>query len=115
MPEKNVLFYLDTILEAIESIENYTLDSTFDEFLQDKKTEDAVVRNLEIIGEAMKNIPEDFRENNPEVNWKGFAGMRDKLIHHYFGVDWKIVWKTIQTLLPSLKSQILHIIEDNTG
>src|SRR4030043_490535 len=113
MPEKSLLFYLEMILDAINSIQNYTQDMNYNQFLRDRKTRDAVVRNLEVIGEAIKSLPEDFRLHYPTVNWRGFAEMRDKLIHQYFGVDWEIVWKTLQKTIPDLKKQITIIIHED--
>lgn len=82
MPKKrNINLFFADILEAINSIKEYTHNMGYEEFIQDKKTRDAVVRNLEIIGEAAKNIPDDIKEKYPEVNWKEMTGMRDKLIH----------------------------------
>ncbi len=83
----------------------------YDEFAEDNKTRDAVLRNLEIIGEAAKSIPDTTKEKYPEVNWKAAAGMRDKLIHEYFGVSTQIVWKTITKDLPVFESQIKEILE----
>lgn len=101
--------FLDDILESIERIEEYAQNITFETFLEDKKTFDAVIRNLEVIGEASKCLSKEFKEENSEINWRGVAGMRDKLIHGYFGIDPEIVWKTIQKRLPELKIQIKGI------
>lgn len=84
--------YLLHITEAISRIVSYTEGMTYEEFLQDTKTHDAVIRNIEIIGEASKNISENTKVSYDEVPWKSMAGMRDKLIHHYFGVNFNIVW-----------------------
>lgn len=113
MPKKrNInLFFVD-ILEAITSIKEYTQGMSYNEFLKDKRTRDAVVRNLEIIGEAAKNIPDDTKEKYPEVNWKEMAGMRDKLIHEYFGVSNVVVWETVTDDIPMFESQIEKIIKD---
>ena len=109
--ERDINVFLVDILEAIDSVKEYVSDMNYDEFIQDKKTRDAVFRNLEIIGEAVKNIPEDVKKKHHEVNWKAIAGMRDKLIHEYFGVSNQIVWETITNDLSVLESQIEKIKE----
>jgi uncharacterized protein with HEPN domain len=83
--------YLKDILDAMRKIENYTKDIAFDDFVADELIKDGVVRNLEVIGEAVKNIPEDVKDKKPEVEWKKIAGLRDILIHDYFGIDEDIV------------------------
>ncbi len=95
--------YLKDILDAIASIEEFTYGMDFEDFSKDRKTQFAVIRALEIIGEAAKAIPEDFKKEHPEVPWKGMAKMRDKLIHAYFGVDLRVVWKTLKEDVPFLK------------
>jgi len=104
--------FIDDILEAIYRIEEYTGNIDFEDFINDKKSIDAVIRNLEIVGEACKNISEDFKRLYPEVNWKNATKMRDKLIHSYFGVDLGIVWETIRIRIPELKIQIEKINKD---
>jgi uncharacterized protein with HEPN domain len=103
--------YFEDILDAIDSIETYTKALTYDGFVGDKKTVDAVIRNFEIIGEATKQIPLAIRKEYPNVPWKEMAGMRDKLIHGYFGVQLEVVWKTIKDRLPAVK---LSIVEAQT-
>jgi uncharacterized protein with HEPN domain len=95
--------YLEDILEAVESIEEFIQGMTADEFISDKKTKYAVVRSLEVIGEASKNIPESVKVKFPDVPWKDMAGMRDKVIHYYFGIDYNVVWKTIKEDVPFIK------------
>jgi len=94
------------INEAIARIERYTAGLTLDAFLADTKTQDATVRNLEIIGEAVKGLSFDLRKKHRDVPWQEIAGMRDRLIHHYAGVNWDIVWDVIQTKLPELRSHL---------
>ena len=103
MPERsNTHLLCADIAEAVERILSYTSEMTYDEFTGDIRTQDAVIRNLEILGEAVKNLPPSFTERYPEVPWRFIAGMRDKLIHHYFGVSLEIVWETTQSDIPVL-------------
>ena len=103
--------YLADTKEAILRINAYTKDLTFEQFLEDKKTQDAVVRNLEIIGEAAKNISEESKSRFPQIPWKDLAGVRDKLIHHYFGVNFDIVWNIVKQELPDVLSQLEEILK----
>jgi uncharacterized protein with HEPN domain len=107
--------YLRDILDAVEKIEEFTLGMEYAEFALDNKTIYAVVRALEIIGEATKQIPEPLRRKYATVPWREMARMRDKLIHQYFGVDLQVVWKTVRNDLTPLKSVIIEMIrnEDN--
>jgi uncharacterized protein with HEPN domain len=95
--------YIEDIIDAIDSIETYTKGLTYEGFVSDRKTVDAVIRNFEIIREATKNVPLSVRREYPQVPWRDMAGMRDKLIHGYFGVQLDVVWKTIKERLPEVR------------
>jgi len=99
------------ILEAIDSIKSYTQGMDYSSFEKDKKTRDAVVRNLEVIGEAAKNIPEETRRKHSDINWRVVAGMRDRLIHEYFGVSVQITWETVKNDLPTLERIVRKIMD----
>ncbi len=104
--------YLNHILGEI----NYLLDSSqnvFEEqFMHDMTLQRAFSRSLEIIGEAAKQLPQDFTKSHKKVDWKSIAGLRDRLIHHYFGVDYEIVWDVVRNEIPKLKMQIANILEE---
>lgn len=111
MSSREWLFRLKDILQAIEKIENYLEKMTWSEFKKSDMVIDAVVRNLEIIGEASKNIPLNIRRSYPEIPWEMMYGMRNILIHEYFGVDMHIVWHTAKNHLPALQNQLEHLFE----
>ncbi len=106
---RGMKLFMGDILEAIRKIKLYTEGMNYDEFLKDDKTKDAVLRNLEIIGEAVKNLPAEVKKKHPKINWRVIVGMRDKLIHEYFGVSYQIVWETIKSDLPAFERQISKI------
>jgi len=106
--KRDVLF-IRHILDAIELIEEYLEGVDYEEFLNDRMLQDAVIRELEIIGEATKNLSNEFRDKHPEIPWRQMAGMRDKLIHGYFGVDVNAVWDTAKRDLPVLKKELQKI------
>ncbi|MCA9432128.1 MAG: DUF86 domain-containing protein [Candidatus Omnitrophica bacterium] len=101
---------LRDIIKCIEKIESYVEGMEEEDLRKDSKTQDAIIRNLEIIGEAVKNIPGKFRENNPSVPWKEMAGLRDILIHNYFGVDLDILIDIVFNELPEVKSAMTQIM-----
>ena len=102
--------YLNDIREAMRRILIYMADLTYEQFMEDIKTQDAVVRNLEIIGEATKNLSVNLRKSHPKVPWKDLTGMRDKMIHHYFGINYEIVWTIAKDELPGLLPRIDRIL-----
>lgn len=97
---------LDDIRTAIEKIGRYTLELDEASFLADEKTVDAVVRNLEIIGEAVKQLPADFKRQHPTIQWRQIAGLRNRIVHDYAGVDLKLVWHIVKTAIPELAIKI---------
>lgn len=102
--------YLDDILEAIKRIERYARGRTLGRLKKDTLVLDGIVRNLEIIGEAAKNIPNHIREKYPEIEWKKIAGLRDVLAHEYFGIDLEVVWDIVKSKLPVFKNQVNRIL-----
>lgn len=103
--------FLEDVLEAVRKIRQYTDGLSLQAFTADAKTFDAVIRNLEIIGEAAKQIPEDVRDQSPEVEWRRIGRLRDLLIHHYFGVDAQIIWDIIQNMLGPLEQATQRLLE----
>ena len=106
--------YLDDIVNAMDDVDDFTKDMTFDNFNEDKKTINAVIRSFEVIGEAAKNVPDNIKEQYTDIPWKRMAGMRDKLIHEYFGVDLEIIWAVIKDELPPIRPKIKKIIQDRS-
>ncbi len=112
MSERAEIEFGNDILEAIQRISRYLGGLSYDDFLKDIKTQDAVIRNIEIIGEAAKGATEELRTKHPDIPWKSMAGMRDRLIHHYFGVNLDIVWQVISEELPPLAPELGQISKE---
>jgi uncharacterized protein with HEPN domain len=115
MKNRDYRDYLQDILDSIIETKEFIKGMEFEDFVEDKKTINAIVRSLEVIGEATKKIPDSLREKYPQIPWKRMAGMRDKLIHEYWGVDLEILWEVINNELPPIEPliQIIQkILED---
>ena len=106
---KDARVFLDHILESIGLIERYTLDKTEKEFLSSVQLQDSVIRRIEVIGEAVKNLPDEIKTKHPKVPWKEIAGMRDILVHEYFGIDLGLTWEVVRRDMPDLRRKISMI------
>jgi len=109
---REIILFIKDILDSILAIGEYIKGKSQKEFLENRMIQDAVIRKFEIIGEATKNIPKEFREKYPKIIWKEFAGLRDVLIHSYFGADIERIWNAIEKDLPKLKENISKIIKE---
>ncbi|MEK6914796.1 MAG: DUF86 domain-containing protein [Nanoarchaeota archaeon] len=106
---KNDLVFINHILDSINAIREFSKNLDKQKLISDRLIQSAIVREIEIIGEAVKNISKDIKNKHLEVKWSEISGTRDKMIHNYFGVDWNIVWDIIKINLPDLESKILNI------
>jgi len=109
--KKNDSIYLIHILDSIERIEEYTKGMEKKDFSSSNLVQDGTIRQIEIIGEATKNLSKDLREEYSQIPWRDIAGMRDRLIHHYFGINLEDVWHTVKVDIPALKDEILVILD----
>ena len=109
MNEKTDSVYLEHILESIEAVLEFSKNLNKKELSSNRLKQSAIIREIEIIGEAVKNISTNLKNKNSDIEWKEIAGTRDKMIHHYFGVDMDIVWNIIKFNIPDLKKKILKI------
>jgi len=111
--KKDYRDYLDDIINAITKAEQFIGKMTFEDFEKDEKTIFAVVRALEIIGEATRKLPESLKNKYPKIPWREISGMRNKLIHEYFGVNLRVVWDTVKKDIPTIKPFFQEIIKKN--
>ncbi|MFA6262421.1 MAG: DUF86 domain-containing protein [Bacteroidia bacterium] len=111
MSKREPKLLLSDILSSIEKIKSYTKGYSFDTFIEDSKTLDAVIRNFEIIGEAANRLPEDFKDSHEDINWFRIRGFRNRIVHDYMGIDIQIVWTIIDKDLDKLAAEITIIIK----
>jgi uncharacterized protein with HEPN domain len=111
MPERNFHLYIADILDSGKAIMEFVRDLSFEEFLSDRKTYSAVIREFEIIGEAVGKLPNELKLKHPDVEWQDVKDFRNLLIHEYFGIDLEIVWKIIRDDLPTLMDTVKKILE----
>jgi len=112
MKDRDLRDYINDLIESCEDILSFTKGMSYSDFAGDKKTVNAVIRSLEVIGEATKKLPISFRDNYPDIPWRQMAGMRDKLIHEYFGIDKQMVWQAIEKHIPDILPLIKEITID---
>jgi uncharacterized protein with HEPN domain len=110
MSERDVKLLLGDIIESGNKIFDYVKSHTYENFISDNKTIDAVVRNFEIIGEATNKIPENYKVEHPHIQWNKLKGLRNRIVHDYFGVDLEIIWNIIQLNLPTLLKDIEKLL-----
>ena len=108
MSPRDWRLFVDDMLEAITKINRYTTGTSFEGFSQDERTVDAVVRNLEIIGEAARRIPDQVKAESPEIDWQAINGLRNRIVHEYFGLSLSVIWEIIQSDLPDLDRKMRH-------
>lgn len=112
MSKRQLKLLLEDILESAEKIISYTRGLTYEEFIVDSKTIDAVVRNFEIIGEAANRLPDEFKELHNEIDWHKMRGLRNRIVHNYFGIDYIIIWSVKQNYLSALITQVTELLDN---
>jgi uncharacterized protein with HEPN domain len=113
MSKRNWIILFEDLFSSIEKIESYTKDFSYNDFFSNHMVIDAVVRNIEIIGEIAKQIPDNIKNDIPEIPWKALSGIRNRIVHEYFNIDVSIIWQIITKDLPELKRNIKKQIDDN--
>jgi uncharacterized protein with HEPN domain len=109
MSKRDPQLLIDDIIDSIEKIKSYTGQMEYSEFVEDEKTKDAVIRNFEIIGEAANRLGDDFRKDHHDIEWNRIRGFRNRIVHHYFGIDYEIVWSIIQNNLDRLQNKLIEL------
>ena len=112
MSDREILLLLEDMRDAALKILSYTSGMSFDDFISDDKTIDAVVRNFEIIGEAANRVPDNFKSHHPEIEWRRMTGLRNRIIHQYFGINYATVWKIKEENIPELADFIQQAIDE---
>ncbi|MGB3851518.1 MAG: DUF86 domain-containing protein [Tunicatimonas sp.] len=112
MSKRDLALLLEDMLVAAHKIQKYTAAMAYDDFIADDKTVDAVVRNFEIIGEAANRVDPDYRLNNPAIEWKRIRGFRNRIVHDYFGIDYRIVWSIVENDIDELIFQLKLLLEE---
>ena len=110
--KRDYTLFLKDIISAIESVEEFVEGMSLEELAKDDKTSSAVIRKFEVIGEAAKHLPDKLKQKHSEIPWKKIVGMRDRLIHAYFGIDFKLVWEVIRIELPLLRSKLKKVLTE---
>lgn len=108
---RDLRLFLEDIVHACDKIGRYTVGMTLEKFAKDEKVVDAVARNLEVIGEATKRLPDDLRQRFPDVQWRKMAGLRDVIVHDYFGIDIPLIWDIVQRDVPIARLKVAAILE----
>jgi len=109
--KKDPLIFIKHIRDSLSEVDSFTKNVSKEKFMREKLIQNAVIRSIEVIGETVKNLPKSFTNKYKEIPWNKIAGMRDKIIHHYFGVDLETIWKVVKENVPELKKQIEKILE----
>lgn len=112
MSERNILLLIEGIIEAIDKILLYTQGMGFDEYMNDSRTIDAVVRNFSVIGEAANKIPGEFRTLHPEIEWQRIRGFRNRIVHEYFDIDYELLWQIKNENLFELKEKLTELLSE---
>ena len=110
--QKEPKLFLEDILAAAAKVEKYTDGLSYDKFIDNDLVSDAVIKNILVIGEATKNISDEIRQLNPQIEWRKMAGMRDMIIHGYFSINYRIVWDVVKNKIPELKKQVEQLLQE---